>query len=244
MSFYESEPLPINELFKKSWNLYKPTLKYVWIWSLFNTALFLLIDLLDLKTVGSFIQWKHFSFEINITIFFIVFFLTWSFFRTVIMVHMHYYAIKRPHAFSKSIIISLKKLLPVTIASLVYQLFIFGGLFLFIIPGIYFGIVFFMYLPILIFEDESWIQSFIKSFKLIAGSWWETFMLIVLPTAAIYLIRELIRRYFFYNAPMLTICIILLILIIPYSYALLLIQYHNLKVKVRLAKISTLMDRR
>ncbi len=243
--YYENDPLPIDDIFKKSWKLYISTIKYVWLWSFLNSMLFLTSDYFEVTTITNLIHWKYFSFGINALLISTVFFLIWSFLRTALMVHMHYFALNRQKNFLKSITTSLKKLIPVTIASIIYEILTVASVFLFILPAIFLGILLFMYLPLIVFEKESIIQSFIKSAKLVYGTWWETFFIMVIPSGAIYLIRELIRRYFISHIPLLIFNILLLTLfLIPYSYALLLIQFNNLKIKKDLASISSVLKRR
>ncbi|RVU01922.1 hypothetical protein EOD41_08175 [Mucilaginibacter limnophilus] len=66
-------------------------------------------------------------------------------------------------------------------SSIVCTLLIGIGIVFCLLPGIYFGIVLCLVLPVIIFENASFGYAFNKSFTLIKGNWWLTFgVLIVL----------------------------------------------------------------
>lgn len=239
MSFYSSEPLPLNDLFKDSWDLYTATLKNVWIWSFLNTLLFVVIDLYNFQVANT-IAWNSLHTQIYLVILSFIFLIPWSFLRTGLMVHMHNLAIKHDQAFLSATLQVLKEWPPIYLSTLLYQLVTVVGLVLLIVPGIYFGILFFMYLPAVVFDKESVTQSFVKSAKLTYGSWWETLILMIAPSGLIYIFRELMRSVFIQNIFVLALIVIVLtFLLIPYSYALLLVQYNNLKNKKVLDELTS-----
>jgi hypothetical protein len=243
MFHYPQEPLRLKDLFTNGWVLFLDTYRFSWIWAFLNALLFLVSDYFTTSRISNLIYWKHFAYQINLAIIIIIFIVPWSFLRSIIMVHMHFYAIGETKSFSHALKITLKKIIPITITSFVYQAIIILGLFLFILPGIYVGILFFMYLPLLVLDDNSMVDSFINSIKLVLGSWWETFLLTLIPTGLIYLIREVMREYFLRAPIIIGLSIILLTILIPYSYSLTLIQFNNLKKKYNIAHLSTTTSR-
>jgi hypothetical protein len=115
-------------------------------------------------------------------------------------------------------------------ALLLYFLAINIGVFLLILPGIFIAILFSMFLPFIIIERQGIFPSFESSARLVWGYWWQTFFVIVIPYLLSYLLRNFVRfTPWTSQVWLLLIDAFILSLFIPYFYAILLVQFHNLK---------------
>lgn len=75
-----------------------------------------------------------------------------------------------------------KYFFPILAAGILCSFIIGLATFAFIIPGIYFAIVFSLVTPIIIMEDMAVTDAISRSFKLIKGKWWSTFGLILITS--------------------------------------------------------------
>ncbi len=86
-----------------------------------------------------------------------------------------------------------KDILPLIFLGIL-SFFIVGlGMILFVIPGIYLGVVLSLALPILFFERKGVLNAFDRCFKLVSDNWWSTFGLIIVSFIILTFIRFIVE---------------------------------------------------
>ncbi len=85
-----------------------------------------------------------------------------------------------------SLIVGLKKVIPVFIAAILYSLAISVGFVLLVIPGLILMITLLFFQILIVVEDEGIISSLRTSHKLVWGNYWRTTAVILIPFFIIY----------------------------------------------------------
>ena len=73
-------------------------------------------------------------------------------------------------------------LVPVFLASVVYGIVVMIGMLLLILPGIYICVALSLYYYVIVIENLGPIEGLKRSFRLIKGHWWRTFLILFIPT--------------------------------------------------------------
>jgi len=146
--------ISISELFKKSFNIYKENVREVLFIGSISFVLALLSYILN------------FSFIITILISITLMFLSF-----ILPMGLLFYLDKREMSLKESIIfIAKKKLIPLSIISILTGLIIFGAGLLFILPGIYFAGALFAAGYIVVLEDKKPIEALLRSWEYVKGN--------------------------------------------------------------------------
>lgn len=100
-----------------------------------------------------------------------------SLFLSLIICKMVYDAVKSNISFSEAMNVSIRKLIPIIVASIVWALIVGVGFIVLIIPGIFLGIKFYFLTYAILLDNEGIVDSFEKSWQITKGNWWGTFAL-------------------------------------------------------------------
>jgi TRAP-type C4-dicarboxylate transport system permease large subunit len=104
------------------------------------------------------------------------------------------------------------------------------GLYVYIIPGLFFGVLFVMAIPAIVIEKQTVYAAFENSVRLVWGHWWQTFFALAVPYFLLYLLRNFGKFTPWEGEWVLLIDAAVLALLMPYYYAVLLVQYNNIKI--------------
>ena len=89
--------------------------------------------------------------------------------------------------------VAMRAFLPFCLASLLYGLGVFIGIFVLIIPGIFVMVAFGFYAMYLVLEGRGPIKSLEASFRLVEGQWWYAFgFMLLLIVAAVVIVTALV----------------------------------------------------
>ena len=137
------------------------------------------------------------------------------------------------YSLQRSIRFVLSKYLIIFSCVLVVYIATVTGLFLFIIPGIFIGILFIFSLLFVLFEDSGWLSAIKRSCKLVWGNWWRTFAVIIAPALLLVVIQNVISLIIGIHYIWINILVISLVMsaLKPYFDAVLLVQFNDLKLR-------------
>jgi hypothetical protein len=236
MFTFESHPIYIGKILSSGWDLYKSSLLAICIWS------FILALIYVIPPIFGFIGIYHIHIAdshqasyswIGLLVFLILLMVS-TYFQAMLLNNMYQRATLNKIDLKSSFQLVSKEIFPLYIAMLAYNIVVSIGIVLLLLPGIYAWVLLSMFFPILIFEGGSVLDSFKKSINMVWGSWWQTFFALLIPAFIAYFLRNLfhyspLSDYWFFGLNIFTIT-----LIVPYFYAVVLVQYNNLKVKMQL----------
>ena len=140
---------------------------------------------------------------------------------------------------SKALQVGLKKLFPLFIATVLYTVIV-AIASLLIIPGLFLVISLWFFMPLMLFEQHTIFSAFTKSYRLVQGHWWRTAIIFTFPLFLPFLIGIILQGFLetlltaTVHLEQLNWLIQLSYLVIdklltPLFYAIMLIQYHDLK---------------
>jgi hypothetical protein len=244
-----SQPQSICSVIGNSFQLYKNSfLKLLPL-----TLLFGLISILPSKLVGEVIHLKQGTWQIYIDwsaasltfgLQFISFFL---FMSMLFLTHQMMYQLKA--TYSNTLFVACKKTIPCFIVSiLAFALFIVGFALL-LFPGIYIYVSFLFVTLAVLFDNRSIISALKYSYSLVKNNWWRTFCILIFNFIVVIPIVYVINKFwipalFIFQYKLNTIPIwtymihgLITILIVPWIITLLLVQYHDLKLRSKLKQV-------
>lgn len=232
----ESKPLTLSGIYTNGWRLYKATFLKVVIWSLILGLIHIIpyffgyVGFLHQDITGNF----NFSWTGVFT--FVVLLVADSYFLAGLFYIIYLSATEQKVNLSSVFRHCVHVLIPLYISALIYFIATSFGLWLFIFPAVFIGILFSMFLPYVVIESQNPYKAFESSMRLVWGNWWQTFFVLVVPYTLFYLLRNFVRITHWAGEWQLLIEAILIAIIIPYFYAVLYIQYNNIKVIKALPK--------
>lgn len=222
-------PLTISGILKDSWKLYKNTLFYLLPWSFILSLVHVIPYFFGL--IG-FYQYSHghLSFSWRGLFIYVALLIVESFFVAVIIYSLQLLATQQKLNYSEVFNLARKRFLNLYFALIIYFLAVNVGMILLVIPGIFLATILSMFLPFIILEGQDIYDAFVNSFKLVWGAWWQTFLVFLVPLMLSYLARSIIKYTPWVGGDWLHLVdIVVLMLMAPYFYSALLIQFHNLK---------------
>lgn len=233
MFTYPREPIATDELFSLGWQFYKDTIRYVWFWSLLMALAYVVYSQLgftELHKIGKaeFTLIDAFGHLVLIAI--------WAFFYNIIILRMHSLTGIFFDKDKTTIAYSGKKFLPVYFAHIIYTILIIIGSFALILPGIYVWIILSMNSLFILFEEDNIIKALVNSARIVQKAWWQTFLVILLPSLLIYILRNTPHLFSSDKIIFSIFDIFILTFVTPYLYALTLLQFNNLKIIADLPK--------
>ena len=222
-------PLTISGVYKDAWRLYKTIFWYVLAWSLILAVIHVIPYLF--KFVGFYKQevTGHLTFSWVGLLGFLVLLLADTYFLAVLIYSIYSSATEQKIDNLKAFNLAKSQLLTLYFSLLIYFLAVLVGVVLLIVPAIFIGILFSMVPLYIVIDKLKLYQSFESSVRLVWGAWWQTFFILVIPYALTYFIRSLIKVVPHHDWPVI-VDIVLLTLLMPYFYAVLVIQFNNLKI--------------
>jgi hypothetical protein len=144
-----------------------------------------------------------------------------------------------------SLLVGLKKTLPMLAATLLFVLAIMLGLLALIVPGLILLLSLFFYTPALVLDNHGIVGSLKRSYRLVQGNWWRSAAVLTIPLLIFMAVgivagagmgvvlvigggdvsEQTINLYAnLFNLPVTA-------LIMPLFYAVMLVQYHDLKLR-------------
>lgn len=137
-----------------------------------------------------------------------------------------------------------KCLLPILASMILYMICLVFGTILLIIPGIFLSLSLYLFMPAIVLDGLNPVQALKRSHNLVWGNWWRTLTVITVPVFVIiimYMGLGFVSGFLVaigYNLPIDTFQIVIHLfqaavnaLFLPLLYAILIVQYHDLKLR-------------
>lgn len=227
----KNAPLTISGILKDAWQLYKVSIKYLLV-PAFIIAIVHIIPFLY-GFIGFYVVNAKggLSFSWLAMLIYVALLIVESFFIAVLFYTMHLKATEQPIDLKNVFDSAKSQIFTLYFALLIYFVAINIGVFLLIIPGVFAAVLFAMFVPFIVIDRQTVIQSFDSSRRLVWGNWWQTFFVMVIPYVLSYLLRNFAKfTPWTSNKWLLIGDMLILTAFIPYFYGILLVQFHNLKI--------------
>jgi len=235
---FSTRKLNVPEIWKSSFGLYKQTLSKVWYLAFIMILILLGCFNIAIKTyipnqALEHVQKPTFHFSPIAALCYVIAMIVGLFLISVILHRMYNLATDPNYSLQRSIRFVLSKYLIIFSCVLVVYIATVTGLFLFIIPGIFIGILFIFSLLSVLFEDTGWLSAIKRSCKLVWGNWWRTFAVIIAPALLLVVIQNVIALIIGIHYIWVNILVISLVMsaLKPYFDAVLLVQFNDLKLR-------------
>lgn len=243
------EPLSINQVWRKSLDLWRLSIKqillpvFIWILLLLLPNIFLY-----LVPLGN-AWWWIFPLLIISSVCAVIL-------SSSMFLYMHKKMIGAAIPFNQAFTIALQKSGQLTAAFFISAI-VLGVSLLLLFPGIYLLVFFWFYFPIIMIDDLGPIAALEESFKIVRGHWWKTAIVIGLPMLVLTLVTLWIEypsfgvgisRDIIFN-PMLDWSIqhyakfVLAFIYLPFFIAMVTVQLQNLKLQYSKEFVENLPDR-
>ncbi len=85
-----------------------------------------------------------------------------------------------------SLVVGLKRLLPLIVATILYLLVVSLGMVLLIIPGLILMLTLMFFSVAMVLDDEGMVSSLNRSHKLVWGNWWRTATVLTVPVVIVF----------------------------------------------------------
>jgi len=237
------------ELLQKSWDLYKANKALLLKYTAMVVIPVIITSLCRLFFTRSFAQSGSnpsllFIALASLIIFFLYLITLWASITMLRVINNRY--LNAPvDSFIKELTLSLPLVLPSLWVIILTSLSVFGGLLLFIIPGIIFSIWFFFSVYARVLDNQKGTNALAWSKRLVQGEWWDVLWLLLSTTFIVVggtmLVQVLMRFVFTYTAEVMDsrlllyvgvfVGLLINILITPLSAAVSTILYAELKKK-------------
>ncbi len=223
-------PLTISGILKDAWELYKPSLLPLLPWAIIISIIHIVPFLYGFVGFYEVNAKGHLVFSWLALLVYVGLLIVEAYFVSVLLYTGQLIATEQKVNYKIVFGYAKSKIFTLYFSMLLYFLAINIGVFLLILPGIFMAILFSMFLPFIVIERQGIFQSFESSARLVWGFWWQTFFVIIIPYILSYLLRNFIRFTPWADQIwLLLIDAFILSFFIPYFYAILLVQFHNLK---------------
>lgn len=237
---FSKRKLNIPEIWKASFELYKQTLSKVWylafimiliLLGCFNIAIKAHIPSQALKHVKDTQPAFHLS-PVS-AICYVLAMIVGLFLISVILHRMYNLVTDPKYSLQRSIFFVLSKYLIIFSCVLVVYVATVGGFLLFIVPGVFIGVLFMFSLFAILFENAGWLSAIKRSYKLVWGNWWRTFAVIIFPALLLVVIQNVIALIIGVHYVWINILVVSLVMsgLKPYFDAVLLVQFNDLKLR-------------
>lgn len=235
---FSKNKLSITDIWSASFELYKQTVLKVWYLAFIMMAVLLTVfnyavktSIVEkaadqAKTAMPVIHWSA-----TTIVAYIIGLLVTIFIISVILHRIYNLALNPNYRLRDSLIFVLSKFLIIFLCMVLVYLIVATGLMLFIVPGIFLGILFIFSLLFILFEDAGWIGAIKQSVQLVWGNWWRTFAVILMPALLLFIIQNIVSVIIGMHLMWLNILITSLVVafIKPFFDAVVLVQFNDLK---------------
>ncbi len=141
-----------------------------------------------------------------------------------------------PVSIGGSLMVGLKRLLPMLIAAILYMLVVSLGMVLLIIPGLILMLTLMFFSVAMVLYDEGMISSLSRSHRLVWGNWWRTATVLTVPLVVVFVVMmgvSLLMAFLGQLLPApgivnLVTQVVVNALIQLLFYAIFVVQYHDL----------------
>lgn len=242
----KNEPQDKVQIIKQGWQIYQKTLSRIIPFS-FMAALFIFLPhfAYSLSSLKSSVANEQSTFVVSMII-------SWMLaliFITGLILRLYYLCYEVPNSFFKSLKYALLKLIPVLLLTILYSLIILSGTMLLIIPGMILSITLMFSFIILITDNQNILQTLTSSHRLVSGHWRHTTLCMSIPlllnltlsSFAVFLFLNLlslqlniIAIYVF----MFIVNLIIQALLVPLTFSIALVLFHDLKHRQTLQRPS------
>lgn len=228
---FQTQPILLRDILKDGWTLYNESIKYTWFWSFIISLLYVIPAALGYVGVYHIDRYKtlHFSWP-GFFIFFI--FLLISTYFIILLLHTIYLlGTQQKTDLKASFALAFRMLPHLYGGNLIYYIIIVLGTILFLFPAVFLWILFIMFMPLMLFEGQGLVESYVTSAKMVWGNWWQTFVALFIPSSITYVLRNLLRLPGWDSSVVFAIDVVVMTIVMPYFYTVLLVQYNNLKIR-------------
>ncbi len=239
---FSKNKLSITDIWNASFELYKQTVIKVWYLAFIMMLVLLTIFNYAVKTsmaetaadqAKTAMPVIHLS--ATTIIGYIIGLLVTIFVISVILHRIYNLALNPNYRLRDSLIFVLSKFLIIFSCMVLIYLIVATGLMLFIVPGVFFGILLIFSLLFILFENAGWLGAIKQSFQLVWGNWWRTFAVILMPALLLIIIQNIVFVIIGVHLMWLNILVTSLVVafIKPFFDAVVLVQFNDLKLRTR-----------
>jgi hypothetical protein len=225
MFTFATQPLRIPQILKESLKLYRASIRQLWYWALLISVISSVLNTFFPVYIP-----EH-GFSVLGLILMLVDFLA-SIFVLIIMIHRaQAVGMQQRVSLIDSLKLARKKLLITFAAFIIVTIIVILTSFAFIIPGIYFFIMFVFYSPAIVIDNTGVFPSMKQSIQLVHKNWFRTFTLFLIPflvSVVLLSLLGLISEALWYTV---LISVVFGMIFMPYYTTTLLVQYNDLKLR-------------
>lgn len=121
------------------------------------------------------------NFGAKMIVTFVIVYLVFIAFYNAMFYRMNAFAHNRDDSTGDAVKVGFRKALPVLFAGILFVLVVIVGSILLIIPGLILMVSLFLYMPLMVCDDEGPISGLSASHNLVWGNWWRTLAVFMVP---------------------------------------------------------------
>lgn len=230
---FESVPLTISSILKNAWELYKISIHCVMPWTFIISILHVIPNSYNMVGFYQLRSPHHYPvFSGWALLLYLVLLVIEAYCIGVLFYNLYFLVQEQKLHLGRSLKKAFTQLIPLYIAIVIYFFVVNLSMFLLLLPAVFCAVILAMFIPFILIEKQSIYTAFKSSVRLVWGSWWQTFFVLVVPYLVTYLGRSFVRFSYLDVSRhwVMIIDTMLLMLSLPYFYSALLIQYNNLKI--------------
>ncbi|MCK4608344.1 MAG: hypothetical protein KAT71_02590 [Gammaproteobacteria bacterium] len=238
---FSTKKLSISEVWLASFALYKQVFRKIWYLVLLMVAIILgshiIGNLMHVTTTAAAKQLSHIS-MIGVLIEALGAII--GLFIMAIIVHRIYNLVTDSAFHLKtSVRYIASKFLIIFSCLVVVYIAVVAGIVLFVIPGLFLGILFMFSLLCIIFDNAGWLGAIKMSSKLVWGDWWRAFLIFIVPSTVITMVQLGLSFVFKSNIWVLMVITALAMTVLkPYLDSVLLVLFNDLKLRKKAVVIQ------
>jgi hypothetical protein len=238
---FSKNKLSITDIWAAGFDLYKQTVLKVWYLAFIMMAVLLIVfnyavqitkvDTDQAKASLTTINWST-----PTIIAYIIGLLVTIFIISVILHRIYNLAFNPNYRLVDSLRFVLSKFLIIFSCMVLVYIIVAAGLMLFIVPGIFVGILLIFSLLFILFENAGWLSAIKQSVLLVWGNWWRTFAVILMPALLLLIIQNIVSVIIGMRLLWLNVLITSLVVsfVKPFFDAVVLVQFNDLKARTRI----------
>jgi len=240
---FSTTPQPVGRLLDQGFQLFSQRFKDIWLASLVYALLASSVNLIIPSNFDPITQanWWTDPAIADLLMYVPLYIIALFYCANVLMYRLGANLFEQPDDWGSVVYYSLKMLLPMVLAGLFYIFFVMIGVMAFILPGLVLSLSLFFYMPAVLFEQKSSLQSLGYSYRLVKQNWWRIATLISVP-AALFLLTSLVLAFLIGGTSWFDDSIdtsvngffldtVINIIFTPLFYAVTLVAYNDLKLR-------------
>lgn len=244
-------PQSIGKVLDTGFRLFAYSFKRVFVLTLLAVLAFSVPNFLFNSMAAADPQALAQSFGAQMILTFLVAYIVGMVFYNAVYSRMGALAYNRDGSAGDAVKVGLRKVFPALLALILYMLAVIVGSILLIIPGVILMVSLFLYMPLIICDNEGPVSALTTSHRLVWGNWWRTLAVFMAPffvAMIVYMAIGMVAGVVaglsaagavdgptpeFINVIMSLVMIVVSLFIYPFLTAFMLVQLNDLKLRKR-----------